>query len=200
MKHQEPHRTAKRGMLSRMICLPSMVALMSMTPGNGSGDNAVIDLASTEYTLRLDVQALDGDDRPLPQAEVVVDHEGEELGRFKVAEKARLGLELDLGGLYGVSILCPGYVKKRFLLDARGEEPAKIIAGPFFAEVNLMAEKALGTVETDLFDMPYAMVVYSKEAHAFLVDEEYLRQMQQLEAALMLKVARAQRRGAQGGK
>ena len=40
--------------------------------------------------------------------------------------------------------------------------------------------------------MPYAMVVYSKNDHAF-VDQDYLRQTKQLEAALMLKVARAQR-------
>lgn len=173
------------------------VALMAMAPGTG---NDVIHLATTAHTARLDVQALDDADGLLRDALVIVDHEGVEMGRFKVADKARVSFEVDLGNLYGITVTCPGFFNKRFIFDARTDDVSKIHPGPFSAEVNMMSTASVGDVETDLFDMPYAMVVYSKNDRAFVVDQDYLRQTKQLEAALLLKVARAQRQASNGSK
>jgi hypothetical protein len=161
----------------------------------GLPESEPVDLSSTTYKLRIQVQALDADDRPLPAAQVLVDREGAALGSYGVDDKARLNLLVDIGGLYGVSVVCDGYLKKRFVLDSRCDDPSRILSGEFGAQVNLNPADKFGSVETDMFEMPYAMIIYSKADKAFIVDPEYLRQMQQLEAGLMLKAARQRKKG-----
>ena len=153
-----------------------------------------VDLSTSAYKLRIEVQALDMDDRPVPAAQVHIDREGLPMGSFNVDEKARVNMLVDVGGLYGVNVICEGFLKKRFVLDSRCEDPSKILAGAFSAQVNLNPEDKFGDVGTDMFEMPYAMIVYSKVDKAFVVDPEYLRQMQQLEAGLMLKAARQRKK------
>ena len=85
-------------------------------------------------------------------------------------------------------------MRKRFIVDARTDEPAKVITGPFSAEVTLTLEAEFADMDiTDLY-YPYALVSYSKRDKAFIADPDYIAERQRVEAALRLGAARIRKR------
>lgn len=138
------------------------------------------------------VKNTDGD--ALDSVHVLVDQEGEPIDSLWADARGRFAMTLDIGGFYGVKLARRGYIVKRFVIDARAEDPSSVVTGPFTAEVELRPEADLANVDISDLDMPYAFVKYSPKDHAFLVDEAYIIEMKKVEAALMLSAARARKR------
>lgn len=87
-------------------------------------------------------------------------------------------------------------MRKRFIIDARAEDPAKVIAGPFHADISLTPEVALENVDINILDFPYAMVSYSSKEKAFVADPAYIEDVKRMESALLLQSAYARKKAA----
>ena len=149
------------------------------------------------YVLNVVGKVMDMRDKPLDSVQVLVDLEGDYIDRLSADEKGRFAVKLDIGGLYGIEVNREGYILKRFMIDSRTDDPAKVIAGAFTAEINLRPSADLAYVDISELELPYAMVVYSPKDKAFVADEAYILEMQKVEAALMLSSARAKKRAVQ---
>lgn len=152
------------------------------------------DLGTSLYVLHVNGRVTNADEKPLDGVSITVDTNGVKLADITADTKGRFNCDLDIGGFYGITILREGFVKKRFIIDTRAEDPAKVIAGPFTALVTLIPEAAFSDIDiTDLY-YPYAYIAYSKEAKAFIADVAYIEERQQIEASLRLGAARARKR------
>ena len=182
------HISIIRNALLALAFLPAL----AMGLGEVTGD-----FAKTEHRLAITGRVSNDDERALAGAKVNVDNGGELLGELIADSKGRFSMQVDIGGLYGISITQPGFVKKRFIVDSRTEKPETMITGPFHADITLTREELLEGVDLDELDMPYALVSYSAEAKAFMADAAYIIEMQRLESSLMLGAARARKRAAE---
>lgn len=152
------------------------------------------DLGTSGHVLRVNGKVFDAEERPLDGVSVTVDTNGVRLADITADTKGRFNCDLDIGGFYGVTITRNGFVKKRFIIDTRSEDPAKVITGPFTAEVTLVPESDFADMDiTDLY-YPYAYVTYSKQDKSFQADAAYIEERQRAEAALRLGAARARKR------
>lgn len=149
------------------------------------------------HVLNVFGKVMDMDDKALDSVRVTVDQEGKVIDQLGADSKGRFAITLDIGGFYGIEMFREGYILKRFIIDARADDPAQVITGPFTAEVNLRPAQDLAYVDITELDLPYAMVSYSKKDHAFVVDEAYTAEMKKVEGALMLSSARAKKRQGQ---
>jgi hypothetical protein len=77
--------------------------------------------------------------------------------------RGRFNLTLNIGGFYGIEVAREGYILKRFIIDSRTDNPAKVITGPFSAEVNLRPRSDLAYVDVSNWSFPFAMVRSFKE-------------------------------------
>jgi hypothetical protein len=151
------------------------------------------DLAKTEHILIVEGHVMNGDDKQLDSAIVTVSEESKPKVQWSGDGKGRFEVALDIGGLYAIDVERRGYVKKRFIIDARTDEPSKVITGPFEAMVTLIAMSAVEGVDLEELDFPFALVTYSKKDKAFMADPAYIEEMKRLESSLMLGSARAKR-------
>lgn len=167
-------------------------ALTIVVP-SGAADPANAGSGASVLNVLGRVRNTDGD--PLDSVHVLVDQEGEPIDSLWADARGRFAMTLDIGGFYGVKLSRRGYIVKRFVVDARAEDPSSVVTGPFSADVELRPEADLAEVDISELDMPYAFVKYAPEEHAFVVDEAYIIEMKKVEAALMLSAARARKRG-----
>ena len=161
----------------------------------GASDPAMDDPCSSVLNVLGKVKTTDGD--PLDSVKVVVDQEGAVIDSMQADGRGRFAMTLDIGGFYGIRLTRKGFIVKRFVIDARCEDPAKVITGPFTAEVELRPEEDLANVDIAELELPYALIKYSPKDKAFVADEAYIIEMKKVEAALMLSSARAKKRAAQ---
>lgn len=151
-------------------------------------------LGSSPYILHITGKVMDMEDKLLGNSVITIDTNSITVGEFQADAKGRFAFDLDIGGFYGITVHREGFVRKRFIVDARTEEPAKVITGPFSAEVTLTLEAEFADMDiTDLY-YPYALVSYSKKDKAFIADPEYIAERQRVESALRLGAARIRKR------
>jgi len=151
-------------------------------------------LGSSPYILHITGKVVDTEDRVLGNSTITIDTSGTFVADYQADAKGRFAFDLDIGGFYGVTVNREGFVRKRFLVDARTDHPAKVITGPFSAEVTLSLEAEFADMDiTDLY-YPFALVSYSKKDKAFIADPDYIAERQKVEAALRLGAARIRKR------
>jgi hypothetical protein len=164
------------------------VVVMLMTAAAPSGPT-VANFSKTRYRLQLEGRITDKEEHSLESVKIRVDTNGVLLGRVLADEKGRFVVMLDIGHFYGFSVERDGYAKKRFIIDARTEDPSTVVAGPFHADISLNSLDKLASVDPTILDFPYAMVTYSAKDRAFIADPAYIEEMKRVEAALMLGAA-----------
>lgn len=151
-------------------------------------------LGSSPYVLQVTGKVMDMEDKLLGNSTITIDTNGTTVAEYRADTKGRFAFDLDIGGFYGITANREGFVRKRFIVDARTDQPAKVITGPFSAEVTLTLEAEFADMDiTDLY-YPYALVSYSKKDKAFIADPDYIAERQQVEAALRLGAARIRKR------
>lgn len=151
-------------------------------------------LGSSPFLLRVTGKVVDMQDRLLGNSTITIDTNGTTAAEYLADAKGRFAFDLDIGGFYGITVRREGFIRKRFIVDARTDEPAKVITGPFSAEVTLTLEAEFADMDiTDLY-YPYALVTYSKKDKAFIADPDYIAERQRVEAALRLGAARIRKR------
>ncbi len=151
-------------------------------------------LGTSAYLLEILGKVVDTEDKLIGEAVITIDTNGTALAEYKADPKGRFAFDLDIGGFYGITVQREGFVRKRFIVDARTDQPAKVITGPFSAEVTLTLEAEFADMDiTDLY-YPYALVSYSKKDKAFIADPDYIAERQKVEAALRLGAARIRKR------
>ncbi len=151
-------------------------------------------LGSSPYILHITGKVMDMEDKLLGNAAITIDTNGTAVAEYQADVKGRFAFDLDIGGFYGITVYREGFVRKRFIVDARTDQPAKVITGPFAAEVTLTLEAEFADMDiTDLY-YPYALVSYSKKDKAFVADPDYIAERQRVEAALRLGAARIRKR------
>lgn len=174
-------------MLHRRFLLLSTTILLAISP-------AAAQLGSSPYLLRIQGKVVDTEDKLVGEAGITIDTNGTVVGEYAADGKGRFAFDLDIGGFYGITVAREGFVRKRFIVDARTDEPAKVITGPFSAEVTLTLEAEFADMDiTDLY-YPYALVSYSKKDKAFIADPDYIAERQRVEAALRLGAARIRKK------
>jgi hypothetical protein len=151
-------------------------------------------LGSSPYILHIMGKVVDTEDKLLGNSAITIDTNGTGIAEYQADVKGRFAFDLDIGGFYGITVYREGFVRKRFIVDARTDQPAKVITGPFSAEVTLTLEAEFADMDiTDLY-YPYALVSYSKKDKAFIADPDYIAERQRVEAALRLGAARIRKR------
>jgi hypothetical protein len=174
-----------------IVCLALIAICAAMVPYASQRD-----LSTTGYRLHVDGRVVDADDKSLDLATVAIDTNGTPQTEMGADTKGRFAFDLDIGGFYGITVSREGFVRKRFIVDARTEDPSKVITGPFLAEVTLTPEAAFANMDIKDLYYPYALVSYSKKDKAFIADIAYIQERQRVEAALKLGAARARKRSA----
>lgn len=177
----------------KRIAIPALLALVHVA---ASAQSKVVDLATTPHVLRVEGRLTDDHEKVLPEVNVRVDTNGVYYGELQADQKGRFAMDLDIGRFYGVSLTKEGFMRKRFIIDARAEDPAKVIAGPFHADISLTPEVALENVDINILDFPYAMVSYSSKEKAFVADPAYIEDVKRMESALLLQSAYARKKAA----
>lgn len=171
-----------------------LALLALLGPATARGQGKVKRLAVTPYVLHVDGRVTDKKDRPLTAVVVRVDTSGVFFQEFKADLRGRFAMDLDIGKFYGINLACEGYVKKRFIIDARTEEPDEVITGPFHADISLTPDEALANVDINALDFPYALITYYPKQRSFQADPTYHEEVMRLEAALMLGSAFSRKR------
>ena len=179
--------------LRRFAALAFSAAVIVVS--SGASDPAIDDPCASVLNVLGKVRTTDGD--PLDSVKVVVDEEGTVIDSMQADGRGRFAMTLDIGGFYGIRLTRRGFIAKRFVIDARSEDPESVITGPFTAEVELRPEEDLANVDIAELDLPYALIKYSAKEKAFVADEAYIIEVKKVEAALMLSAARAKKRAAQ---
>ena len=170
---------------------PGLAILVLATMG---ASPAQAQLGTSPYLLHIVGRVVDTQDKLLGNSAITIDTNGTSLAEFQADAKGRFAFDLDIGGFYGITVQREGFVRKRFIVDARTDQPAKVITGPFSAEVTLTLEAEFADMDIpDLYD-PYALVSYSKKEKAFIADPDYIADRQRVEAALRLGAARIRKR------
>jgi hypothetical protein len=178
--------------LNTVLLSLALFPMLAMAHGGGADG-----IATSDHRLPITGRVANDDEKPLAGAHIIIDREGQVLGEMTADNKGRFSFELDLGGLYGISVMHEGFLKKRFIVDSRTDKPEGIVTGPFHADVTLTRKELLEGADMEALDMPYALITYSPDAKAFLADAAYILEMQRMEAAMMLGAARARKRAAE---
>jgi hypothetical protein len=148
------------------------------------------DLSTTAFVLPVEGKVMDNKDVLLVNATVRVKQDGKELAKWSTDSKGRFDIILDIGGLYAIDVMHKDHVTKRFIIDARSDDPSQVITGAFQAFVTLIPNEAVDGVDIEELDFPFALVIYDKNEKAFMADPLYIEQMKRLESSLMLSSAR----------
>lgn len=169
-------------------------ALVLVLVGRVQAQTRSMNFATTPHTLRVEGRVTDDKEKALAAVTIRVDTNGVFFQEFTTDGRGRFAMDLDIGRFYGVSLTSEGYMKKRFIIDSRTEEPQKVVAGPFHADISLTPEAALENVDINILDFPYAMVSYSGKEKAFVADQAYIEEVKRLESALLLRSAFARKK------
>lgn len=87
-----------------------------------------------------------------------------------------------------------GYITKRIVVDTRAKvDPAELALMPLDMDVMMLKTDQYEGADTDLLDMPFAIVRYDQKVRAFVQDLEYTAGMQRTTGALLLQAGRARR-------
>ncbi len=155
------------------------------------------DLDTTAHVLLVEGITMDDEDKPIAAARVRVEVDGKEVAQWNADPKGRFAVELDIGTMYAIDVMADAYVKKRFIVDTRTEDPAAIATVPFEAHVSLIKESDMEGADLGDLDYPFAFVTYDAKEKAYMADPVYIDEMKRLESALMLSSARARKRRSQ---
>ena len=110
----------------------------------------------------------------------------ERSGKFQVG--------LSLGHLFTVQFDHPGYVTKRIVVDTNAPvDPRELAMMPLQMDVMMLPTSRYEGADTDVMDMPFAMVRYDKRVGAFVQDLEYTAAMQRANGAALLQAGRARK-------
>lgn len=87
-----------------------------------------------------------------------------------------------------------GYITKRIVVDTRAKvDPVELALMPLDMDVMMLKTTQYEGADTDQLDMPFAIVRYDKQLHAFVQDMEYTAAMQRTNGALLLQAGRARK-------
>jgi|GEM_PF-2301490 len=139
------------------------------------------DIAHTSNTLLIEGHVLNIQEEPLERASVRVRSNHKDLAIWDCDKNGQFAITLDIGDLYAIDVMHTGYLKKRFIVDARAEDPKRVRPKPFEAFVTLLPLEAVKGANLDDLDFPFALLTYSPKAKAFLADPDYVEQMKKLE-------------------
>jgi hypothetical protein len=131
-------------------------------------------------------------DKKLPGCEVIV-YEGNEIVGRQLSDKGgRFALGLGLGKEFALVFQKEGFITKRMLVDTRAKIPKEVIGiAPIDMELGMMPLARYEGADTDIFDLPFALVKWDKRAMAFVQDQEYTAAMQRANGAALLQAGRA---------
>lgn len=174
-----------------------LVLLAVLCSGVAHGQDKVKKFAVTPHTLRVEGRVSDRKEKPLAAVMVRVDTSGVFFQEFPADARGRFTMDLDLGKFYGINLSCDGYVRKRFIIDARVQDAAEVITGAFHADISLTPEAALENVDINALDFPYALISYDAGKRSFQADASYHEEVRRMEASLMLSSAFSRKRAVQ---
>lgn len=87
-----------------------------------------------------------------------------------------------------------GYLTKRIVVDTRAKvDPAELALMPLVLNVMMLKTAQYDGANTDQLDMPFAIVSYDKQLHAFVQNMEYTAAIQRTNGALLLQAGRARK-------
>ncbi|MCU0318765.1 MAG: hypothetical protein MUE88_01625 [Flavobacteriales bacterium] len=109
-------------------------------------------------------------------------------------KNGRFDVELLHDHQYTLEFSKDGYITKRIVVDTRAKvEPAELALMPLDMDVMMLKTDQYEGADTDQLDMPFAIVRYDKQLHAFVQDMEYTAAMQRTNGALLLQAGRARK-------
>ncbi len=105
------------------------------------------------------------------------------------AGKFRVGVEL--GDLHTVEFTAEGYMHKRVVVDTRADLPDEPLQfAPIMLDVSLIDRDRYEGADTDILDMPFAMVQFDEKSRSFVQDHDYSANMMRTHGALLLMAGR----------
>ena len=118
--------------------------------------------------------------------DLVFEQVTERSGKFQIG--------LALGHLFTVQFEHPGHVTKRIVVDTHANiDPKELAMMPLQMDVMMLPISRYEGADTDVMDMPFAMVRYDKRIGAFVQDLEYTADMQRANGAALLQAGRARK-------
>lgn len=118
--------------------------------------------------------------------DVVFEQVTDRSGRFDVG--------LALGHLFTVQFEHPGHVTKRIVVDTHAQvDPRELSMMPLQMDVMMLSQASYEGADTDVMDLPFAVVKYDKRVGAFVQDLEYTADMQRANGAALLQAGRARK-------
>lgn len=95
---------------------------------------------------------------------------------------------------YTLEFAKEGYITKRIVVDTHANiDPAELRKMPLDMDVMMLKTDQYEGADTDVLDMPFAIVRYDQKVRAFVQDLEYTAGMQRTTGALLLQAGRARR-------
>ena len=147
-------------------------------------------VVETEYILPVFGRIIDGEHK-LEGCEVITYRENEAIGHTTTERSGRFDMELELGHQYTIEFRKEGFLDKRVVVDTRtSTPPAKLSYGPLTVNVSMLLKEKYEGADTDVLDLPFAMIRYDKQLGTFSDDPEYTSSMMRMNGALLLMAAR----------
>lgn len=147
----------------------------------------------TAYLLPVSGKITDGQNK-LVGCEVNLYRENEVVQKVITDKSGKFELSLNLNERYTIEFKRPGSMGKRVVVDTRHKMKVEELEyRPIVMDISLIPEERYAGADTDVLDMPFAIVRYDKISRAFTQDEEYTRSMMRTHGSLLLMAVRSDR-------
>lgn len=155
--------------------------------------NSALNAQSTApvHTIPVHGRVTSGDAK-LPGCMILVYKGNEVVAEQLTGKSGKFALGIPVGDQYALEFKIDGYVPKRIIVDTRADVPAEeLVFVPLDMVVGMMAASKYEGADTDVLDMPFAIVRFNPKTKAFEDDLEYTRSMMRTNGSLLLMAGRA---------
>ena len=133
----------------------------------------------------------DGDNK-LAGATITVFRGNDKLEQVVTDRSGRYRVNVPVGDMHTLEFAAQGRMPKRVVMDTRADLPNEhLLFAPMVMDVSLLANERYAGADTDVLDMPYAIVQWDDKVKAFVQDEKYQANMMRTNGALLLMAGRA---------
>ena len=115
-------------------------------------------------------------------------YRGNEVVEQVTTDKAgRYKLQVAVGDMHTIEYAAADHMTKRVVMDTRADLPdERLLVAPMVMDVSLLHNERYAGADTDLLDMPYAIVQWDDKVKAFVQDAAYVANMMRTNGALLL--------------
>jgi hypothetical protein len=164
-----------------LLLMASMATASHAQKKSGGGDVAPI-----MNVLPVNGRVTDGENKL--QGCTITLYRGNEVVEQVATDKAgRYKLQVALGDMHTIEYAVADHMTKRVVMDTRADLPEeRLLFAPMVMDVSLLHNDRYTGADTDLLDMPYAIVQWDDKIKAFVQDQNYVANMMRANGALLL--------------